>query len=63
MGDVMTYHAVEWPHGVRCARCDQPFTEGEVMAEQLDGFAGDTPVVVVMHRACESRPDTEGEQE
>lgn len=47
------FEAEEWPHGLRCACCLQEFSEGQPIAERLDAFQDDIPIVIVTCVACD----------
>lgn len=46
------YTEEEWPHGLRCAACDEVFVEGQPIAERLEAFQDDIPVVVITCVGC-----------
>ena len=46
------YRAEDWPHGLRCMVCDQVFTEGQPINEDLTRFVNGVPVVEVTCMGC-----------
>lgn len=51
--DDYVYEAADWPHGLRCAACNQEFMEGQPIAERLDAFRDDIPIVILTCVACD----------
>ncbi len=43
----------EWPHGLRCAACSEEFMEGQPIAERLEAFQDDVPIVILTCVACD----------
>jgi hypothetical protein len=52
------FHSPDWPHGLRCAACGDLFTEGQPIAERLEAFQDDMPILVLTCVRCdvEGRP-------
>ena len=42
----------EWPHGLRCQRCDHVLRDGERFTTFLSAFAEDVPVLDVVCVPC-----------
>ena len=51
--DAQVYRAAEWPHGLRCAACHELFVEDQPIAERLDAFQDDIPILVPTCVACD----------
>jgi hypothetical protein len=49
VNDARIFDPGDWPHGLRCMDCDQPFVEGQPISERLVamGKYADDPAVVV----------------
>jgi len=47
------YTPDEWPHGLRCADCSREFVEGQPIAERLEAFQDDIPIVVIVCVECD----------
>lgn len=58
------YVAAEWPHGMRCTRCNHLFRDGESFTTALYAFADETPLTEVVCLACVLRvEDGSGERD
>lgn len=58
------YDGEDFPHGLRCAACGEEFSEGQPIAERLEAFIDDKPLVVLTCVACDlsGRPLIEEEE-
>lgn len=43
-----TYEPDDWPGGLRCDGCDEPFTPGQQISERFEGLSGDGDLVIVV---------------
>lgn len=49
----LVYYAAEWPHGLLCELCEQPFREGQVIALRLDAMLDECPITSGVHVECD----------
>lgn len=53
--DALVYRTEEWPYGLRCAACSEEFVEGQPIAQRLDGFQDESPLLTLTCVACDVR--------
>lgn len=46
------YDPAEFEHGLLCGDCSHEFQPGEPYTERPEGFAGDTPMVILVCLRC-----------
>ena len=54
-----TYHAADFPHGLKCMDCDRQFHEGMEIRERLTGFVGGSTPAAAVDVICAACDDAE----
>ena len=50
------YDPADWPHGLRCAKCERLIQEGDRYASELSSFVDEIPILVVVCLGCALNP-------